>query len=43
MVELQKEPLNRRLSQALAINTELGDVNALPFTVTMRVKDVEPN
>lgn len=42
MVELQKEPLNRKLSQSLSISSEVGDVNALPFTVTLRVKDVEP-
>lgn len=40
-VQLQKEPLNRRLNEALSISTESGDVKALPFTVTMRIKDVE--
>lgn len=43
LVELQKEPLNRKLSQSLAINSDMKDVQALPFTVTLRVKDVEPN
>ena len=41
MVQLQKEPLNRQLSQALSINAKMGSVDALPFTVTLRVKDVE--
>lgn len=40
-IQLQKEPLNRRLNQALVINTNAGDVKALPFTVTLRIKDVE--
>ena len=38
-VVLQKEPLNRQLSQALTINTSIGRVNALPFTVTLRIED----
>ena len=42
MVQLQKEPLNRQLGQALSINSKMGEVDALPFTVTLRVKDVEP-
>ena len=42
MVQLQKEPLNRQLGQALSINAKMGEVDALPFTVTLRVKDVEP-
>ena len=41
MVQLQKEPLNRQLSQTLSINSKMGNVDALPFTVTLRVKDVE--
>ncbi|WP_040727917.1 hypothetical protein [Thiomicrorhabdus sp. Kp2] len=42
MVQLQKEPLNRQLSQTLSINSKMGNVDALPFTVTLRVKDAEP-
>jgi len=42
MVQLQKEPLNRQLSQTLTINAKTSNVEALPFTVTLRVKDVEP-
>ncbi len=41
IVQLQKEPLNRRLNQALTIKTDMGDVKALPFTVSLRIKDVE--
>jgi hypothetical protein len=41
MVQLQKEPLNRKLSQSLTINSKMGKVDALPFTVMLRVKDVE--
>jgi len=41
-VNLQKEPLNRQLSQSLSINAKMNDVQALPFTVTLRMKDVEP-
>lgn len=40
-VILEKEPLNRKLNQALNINTGKGNVNALPFTVSLRIKDVE--
>lgn len=40
-VRLQKEPLNRKLNQALNINTGKGNLNALPFTVSLRIKDVE--
>ena len=40
-VELQKEPLNRRVNQALKIQTDKGTVKALPFTVSLRIKDVE--
>lgn len=39
-VELQKEPLNRRLSQSLIIDANRTEVNALPFTVSLKVKDV---
>jgi hypothetical protein len=42
-VELQKEPLNRVLSQTLLIDAKMGDVEALPFTVRVRVSDVESN
>ncbi|WP_321326525.1 hypothetical protein [Thiomicrorhabdus sp.] len=42
MVQLQKEPLNRQLSQTLNINSKMSNVQALPFTVTLRVKDAEP-
>lgn len=42
VVTLQKEPLNRKLNQALSINTTKGNVNALPFTVSLRIKDVQP-
>lgn len=38
-VQLQKEPLNRQLGQSLSINSNMGTVEALPFTVTLRVKD----
>lgn len=41
-VQLQKEPLNRRVNQALNIQTDKGKVGALPFTVSLRMKDVEP-
>lgn len=40
-VELQKEPLNRALSQTLLIDVKMGEVEALPFTIQMRVNDVE--
>lgn len=40
-VQLQKEPLNRRVNQALKIQTDKGNVKALPFTVSLRIKDVE--
>ena len=40
-VELQKEPLNRVLSQTLLIDVKMGEVEALPFTIQMRVNDVE--
>jgi len=42
LVQLQKEPLNRQLGQSLTINAKMGTVEALPFTVMLRVKDVEP-
>ncbi|GKT13014.1 MAG: hypothetical protein ISEC1_P2006 [Thiomicrorhabdus sp.] len=42
-VELQKEPLNRELGQSLSITgNKTGTVEALPFTVILRVKDYEP-
>ncbi len=41
-VELQEEPLNRDLSQPLIIEVTKEPVDALPFTVKIRVKDVEP-
>ncbi len=41
-VELQKEPLNRNLGQQLIIEATKEPVDALPFTVKIRVKDVEP-
>ncbi len=40
-VALQKEPLNRVLSQTLLIDAKMGEVEALPFTIQMRVNDVE--
>jgi len=40
-VELEKEPLNRKLSQSLIINAKMGEVEALPFVVNVRIKDVE--
>ncbi|MCF6298546.1 MAG: hypothetical protein L3J01_01555 [Thiomicrorhabdus sp.] len=40
-VILQKEPLNRNLSQQLIIEATKKPVDALPFTVKIRVKDVE--
>lgn len=40
-VKLQKEPLNRLLSQTLLIDVKMGEVEALPFTIQMRVNDVE--
>ena len=40
-VNLQKEPLNRVLSQTLLIDVKMGEVEALPFTIQMRVNDVE--
>ncbi|WP_127471169.1 hypothetical protein [Thiomicrorhabdus aquaedulcis] len=43
VVELQKEPLNRELSQALVIDAKVGEVKALPFVVTLRVKDAQSN
>jgi len=42
VVQLQKEPLNRQLSQTLSINSKMDNVEALPFTVMLRVKDAEP-
>ncbi len=41
LVELQKEPLNRNLSQQLIMDITKESVSALPFTVKIRVKDVE--
>ncbi len=41
-VVLQKEPLNRDLSQQLIIDATKDPVDALPFTVQIRVRDVEP-
>ena len=41
-IELQKEPLNRKLSKSLSINAKMESVEALPFTVMLRVKDYEP-
>ncbi|HIE41012.1 MAG TPA: hypothetical protein EYP76_06295 [Thiomicrorhabdus sp.] len=41
LVELQKEPLNRNLSQQLIMDVTKESVDALPFTVKIRVKDVE--
>ena len=41
-VTLQKEPLNRNLSQQLIIEATKESVDALPFLVKIRVKDVEP-
>lgn len=38
-VVLSKEPLNRNLNQAVTINTDKGKVSALPFSITLRVKD----
>ncbi len=40
-VELQKEPLNRNLSQQLMIDVTDSPVDALPFTVKIRVQDIE--
>ena len=40
-VELQKEPLNRNLRQSLTINAKMDTVEALPFSVILRVKDYE--
>ncbi|WP_019555685.1 hypothetical protein [Thiomicrorhabdus arctica] len=40
-VVLQKEPLNRALSQTLLMDVKKGEVKALPFTIQMRVNDVE--
>ncbi len=42
LVELQKEPLNRNLSQQLIMDVTKESVDALPFTIKIRVKDVEP-
>ncbi len=42
VVQLQKEPLNRKLNQTLKINTDQGSVEALPFTVSLRIKDAKP-
>jgi hypothetical protein len=41
LVELQKEPLNRNLSQQLIMDVTKETVDALPFTVKIKVKDVE--
>ena len=41
-VNLQKEPLNRALGQSLSIDAKTGSVEALPFSITLRVKDYEP-
>ncbi|VAW46192.1 hypothetical protein MNBD_GAMMA03-1181 [hydrothermal vent metagenome] len=41
-VELQKEPLNRNLSQQMIIDATKEPIDALPFTVKIRVKDIEP-
>ncbi len=41
--ELQKEPLNRVLSQTLLIDVKMGEIEALPFTVKVRVSDVQSN
>lgn len=38
-VNLTKEPLNRNLNQAVTINTDKGKVKALPFSITLRLKD----
>lgn len=35
---LMKEPLNRKLNEAMTIKTNTGDLKALPFSVTLRVK-----
>ncbi|QKI88655.1 hypothetical protein [Thiomicrorhabdus xiamenensis] len=40
-VSLDEEPLNRNLKQATKINTDEGEVEALPFSITLRVKDGE--
>lgn len=37
-VNLSKEPLNRNLNQAVTINTDKGKQQALPFSITLRVK-----
>jgi hypothetical protein len=38
-VTLVKEPLNRELKQAVRVNTDQGEVYALPFSISMRLKD----
>lgn len=38
-VTLTKEPLNRKLNEAVTINTDKGKVPALPFSITLRLKD----
>ncbi|BBP46606.1 hypothetical protein THMIRHAS_19790 [Thiosulfatimonas sediminis] len=38
-VSLDKEPLNRELKQAVRINTDQGEVLALPFSISLRLKD----
>lgn len=38
-VKLTKEPLNRNLNQAVTINTDKGKVEALPFSITLGIKD----
>ncbi|QCU90689.1 hypothetical protein [Thiomicrorhabdus sediminis] len=43
VVDLQKEPLNRRLNQALNIRANPGDTRALAFSVVVRVKDGKSN
>ena len=42
VASLQKEPLNRNLKKALTITTDLSSVEALPFTVSLRIQDVKP-
>lgn len=39
---LDKEPLNRELKQAVRINTDQGEVDALPFSISLRLKDGQP-
>ncbi|MBN2647741.1 MAG: hypothetical protein JXR44_08145 [Thiotrichales bacterium] len=40
-VTLDKEPLNRDLQQATRIETDLAQTQALPFNITVRMKDGE--